>query len=65
MANCHRKDKLDLCRELLIAPIAGILPQPAECCQMRLESLTETPVRRCPDCGIGTMVRIAVLPHDR
>jgi hypothetical protein len=30
-----------------------------------LESLTETPVRRCPECGIGTMIRIAVLPHYR
>jgi hypothetical protein len=64
MANCHRKDKLDLCRKLLIAPIADLLPQPEECRQM-LESLTETPVRRCPVCGIGTMIRIQVLPHYR
>ena len=64
MANCHRKDKLDLCRRLLIAPIADLLPPPAECRRM-LESLTETTVRRCPECGIGTMIRIAVLPHYR
>jgi hypothetical protein len=64
MANCHRKDKLDLCRRLLIAPIADFLPPPAECRRM-LESLTETTVRRCPECGIGTMIRIAVLPHYR
>jgi len=64
MANCHRKDKLDLRRKLLIAPVADLLPQPAQCCKI-LESLSETPVRRCPECGIGTMIRIAVLPHYR
>jgi len=64
MANCHRKAKLELCGKLLIAPIAGLLPQPAECRQM-LESITETPGRCCPECGIGTMVRIAVLPSYR
>lgn len=64
MANCHRKVKLEICRKLLIAPIAGLLPQPAECRQM-MESITETPGRCCPECGIGTMVRIAVLPGYR
>jgi len=64
MANCHRKVKLEICRKLLIASIAGLLPQSAECRQMR-ESITETPGWLCPECGIGTMVRIAVLPGYR
>ena len=64
MANCHRRVKLEICRKLLIAPIAGLLPQTAECPQM-LDAITETTVRRCPECGIGTMVRIAVLPTWR
>ena len=64
LANCHRKAKLELCRKLLISSIADLLPQP-EACRQLLEGLTETPVRRCPECGIGTMIRIAVLPHYR
>ena len=64
MANCHRKAKLALCRQLLTAPIQDLLPQPAECRQM-LEAITEQSVIRCPRCGIGAMIRIAVLPHYR
>jgi hypothetical protein len=64
MANCHRRVKLELCRKLLISSIACLLPPPEACRQM-LESITETPVNRCERCGIGTMIRIAVLPHYR
>jgi len=64
MANCHRKDKLELCRRLLIVPITALLPQPAECRQM-LEAIVQQLVIRCPRCLIGAMVRIAVLPHYR
>ena len=64
MANCHRKDKLALCNRLLIVPITELLPQPAECRQM-LEAITEKPIIRCPRCGTGAMIRIAVLPHYR
>jgi len=64
MANCHRKAKLALCRQLLTAPIQDLLPQPAECRQM-LEAITEQSVIRCPRCGIGAMIGIAVLPHYR
>jgi hypothetical protein len=64
MANCHRKDKLALCRKLLIAPITDLLPRPDECRQL-LEAITEQPVIHCPRCGVGAMVRIAVLPHYR
>jgi len=62
LANCHRKDKLEYCRELLTS---GLLPQPEECQQM-MAALTEPePNHRCPQCGSGNMVRIAVLAPIR
>jgi Putative transposase/Transposase zinc-binding domain len=61
LANCHRTAKLTLCRKLLMVPITGLLPQPAECRQL-LEAITEKEFSRCPHCGIGTMIRIAILP---
>ena len=64
MANCHRRAKLELCRKLLISSLADLLPLP-EACREMLESITETSVNRCERCGIGTMIRIAVLPHYR
>ena len=62
LANCHRTAKLALCRQLLIAPITELLPQPADCRQL-LEAITEKERNRCPRCGIGTMIRIGVLPR--
>jgi Putative transposase len=62
LANCHRTAKLALCRKLLMVPITGLLPQPAECRQL-LEAITEKEFNRCPHCGIGTMIRIAILPR--
>jgi predicted Zn-ribbon and HTH transcriptional regulator len=65
LANCHRADKLEFCRELLTAGATGLLPQPDECHQM-METLTEIePGHRCPQCGVGTMVRTAVLAPIR
>ena len=65
LANCHRADKLKYCRSLLMAGAAGLLPQPAECAQMK-EAITEQQdIHRCPRCGIGSMIRIAVLPCYR
>jgi hypothetical protein len=62
LANCHRKDKLEYCRQLLDN---GLLPPPEECRQM-MEALTEPePDYRCPQCGSGEMVRIAVLTPIR
>jgi hypothetical protein len=62
LANCHRTDKLALCRQLMIVPITDLLPQPVDCRQL-LEAITEKESNRCPYCGIGAMVRIAVLPQ--
>jgi hypothetical protein len=62
LANCHRKAKLALCRELLIVSITELLPQPADCHQL-LEAITEKEFHPCPHCGIGTMIRIGILPR--
>jgi len=61
LANCHRTAKLALCRKLLIVPIADLLPQTVDCRQL-LEAIIETERSRCPHCGIGTMIRIGILP---
>ena len=64
LANCHRKDKLALCRSLLIAPVLDLLPQPGPSRQFR-QGITAPSIPLCSRCGIGTMVRIAVLPSYR
>ena len=57
LANCHRTDKLEYCR--------GLLPSSAECAQMK-EAITEKEtLHRCPHCGIGSMIRVALLPCYR
>jgi len=62
LANCHRQLKLALCRKLLANPIVDLLPPPGECRQL-LAALLPTSALRCPHCGIGTMLRIAILPR--
>jgi Putative transposase/Transposase zinc-binding domain len=62
LANCHRTAKLALCRKLLIVPITDLLPQPVDCRQL-LEAFTQTERNRCPRCGIGTMIRMEILPR--
>jgi hypothetical protein len=55
LANCHRADKLVLCRSLLATPCSDLLPTPTAypnfCAQLRL----------CPQCGIGTMAPLQIL----
>ena len=70
LANCHRKDNLALCRQLL-APLADLLPHPPDCPDWfqttPAEGLLDTvkAERRCPQCGIGTMIRVQTLPAYR
>ena len=70
LANCHRKDSLTLCRQLL-APLADLLPRPPDCPDwfqtLSAEGLLDTgkAERRCPQCGIGTMIRVQTLPVYR
>jgi hypothetical protein len=56
LANCHRKVKLALCRQLLLSPILELLPTPPK---------PERQLPTCLQCGIGIMVRIAILPVYR
>jgi len=62
LANCHRTAKLALCRQLLIVPVTELLPQPDDCRQL-LDAITAKELNRCPHCGIGTMIRITILPR--
>jgi hypothetical protein len=64
LANRHRKQKLERCRQSLSAPIAELLPDRARCAEA-LAALVPRPVRRCPVCGVGEMIRIQELPAYR
>jgi hypothetical protein len=60
LANCHRAEKLDLCRRLLTAGCTDLLPQPAAY-RESLAALTASNFRLCPRCGIGTLTSIQIL----
>ncbi len=64
LANCHRHDKLELCRRLLCSPITQLLPSPDDRRQL-LQALRAQPLPRCPKCGLGTMIPLPVLPPYR
>ena len=55
LANCHRADKLALCRNLLATPDADLLPRPTDYPNPGAR------LRLCPKCRIGTMVQLQVL----
>jgi len=61
LANCHRKAKLQLCRQQLAAPLADLLPVPKDYRDF-YAALTGKNLRLCPECGIGIMIRIEILP---
>ena len=63
-ANCHRKRKLQICRAQLADPVADLLPCPADYRDL-YAALTGKNLRLCPECGIGTMLRIEILPPCR
>jgi len=52
---------LQLCRQQLAAPTADRLPVPQDYRDF-YAALTGKNLRLCPECGIGTMVRIEILP---
>jgi hypothetical protein len=64
LANCHRKAKLDLCRQLLATTTSVLLPQLAQCHDF-LATLTRVDLRRCPQCGRGILCRVTFLPPSR
>jgi Putative transposase len=60
LANCHRAGKLELCRQLLAAPLSDLLPQPEACRELSTALSWKLP-RLCPQCGVSVMVAIEVL----
>jgi hypothetical protein len=63
LANCHRHEKLALCRQLLGC---GRSAEPEFCEETgdcRESSLSITPTRVCPVCGAGRMILIEQLPR--
>ena len=63
LANRFRKEKLELCRELLSNPALELLPATAQCREIVLALHTQ-PLLRCPQCHTGILIRIA-LPDYR
>jgi hypothetical protein len=61
LANCHRAAKLTLCRQLLATACSQLLPQPADCRDF-LAALIATNLRRCPQCGKATLIRLQSFP---
>jgi len=64
LANRRRKPSLALCRRLLSSPMAELLPG-AEQCAAACEAIAPRLPIRCPACGIGVMIRVAILPTYR
>jgi hypothetical protein len=60
LGNRHRAENLARCRELLGVVAPTIEPQPDY--RERYRQLTGEDPLRCPQCRIGQMLRIAVLP---
>jgi hypothetical protein len=59
LANCHRAEKLNLCRQLLATLCSLLLPQPAACRDF-LAALTAGKIRLCPQCKIGVLMRTQI-----
>ena len=64
LANRHRKAKLSLCRQLLLPPVVQLLPATTQTRPL-LDFLTKNKPVTCPHCGLGTMVRVGILPAYR
>jgi hypothetical protein len=60
LANCHRAEKLELCRRLLATPCTDLLPCPSDCRDF-YAALTASDLRLCPRCGIGILTSIQIL----
>jgi len=66
MGNCHRKERLALCRRLLGMQVAehqtAELPPKTDYLD-RYEDLTGCSLRQCPQCRRGTMVVVRIFPR--
>jgi hypothetical protein len=61
LANCHRAEKLALCRELLASPPPE--PLPSRSWQDRLRDLTGQDVESCPCCGGQMLICATIAPQ--
>ena len=65
LSNCHRVQKLALCRELLrMAPAEQAADPPADY-RDRFEALTGQSLRECPHCHTGIMVVVDCIARPR
>lgn len=64
LANAHRRDKLQLCRQLLTADLTGLLPLLATAASATT-SVDELARLRCPACQVGILIRLEILPAVR
>jgi hypothetical protein len=64
LANRFRKQKLALCRQLLVLPAGELLPSAAQCLLLRA-ALAAPPSLGCPQCGVGVMLRTTILSAYR
>jgi hypothetical protein len=66
LANCHREDKLALCRELLGAPQVDAQEVSApDDWKTTYEKLTGQSLTICPACHQGQMVTVEILPPQK
>ena len=65
LASANRKMALPLCRKLLAVPVLDLLPRPALDYKDWYEALTGESLRRCPQCGVGSLQRIETLQPCR
>jgi len=63
LANRHRRQRLALCRQLLLSEVTGLLPGLAACHSFSLA--LDPPFRRCPKCTVGILIRVGFLPAYR
>jgi hypothetical protein len=62
LANCHRHEKLNLCRRLLGSATAAEPESSEETKEIGESPSSITPTRVCPVCGAGRMIVIEELP---
>jgi hypothetical protein len=60
LANCHRRTKLKLCRELLATALTALLPMEFAKEASEAFKLAARPLPCCPVCGSAAMARVAV-----
>jgi hypothetical protein len=62
LANCHRTEKLALCRQFLAAPVTELLASPETCRDWPKAPAAVESLAICRHCGKGVMRRIQILP---